>query len=154
MYAILYSQPAFHYFYSERFLCFKFLVSAWKPWKHSDSLSGPVSDMTAIKEVWGDFLQFTNTFASRDPRSLKELLLLPDESVRSCFIVVQSINMKEELLTKSSSTDYQDLLKAASLTVGKNVLSLTFFPECFINCCTRSNCWGRGQPASCLPRIN
>lgn len=112
------------------------------------------SDMIAIKDVLGDFLQFTNTFESRDPRSLKELLLSADKSVRSCFIVVQSINMKEELLTKSSSTGYQDLLKAASLTVGKNVFSLTFFPACFINCCTRSNCWGRGQGGSCLLRIN
>ena len=83
--------------------------------------------MIAVKEIFGNSLTGINTVTSRDPHSFKELLLSPDSSVRSCFIVVESTNMKEELLTKSNSTVYQDLLKTASWNVGKNIFSPLFF---------------------------
>ena len=79
--------------------------------------------MSAIKEVFGDGITGMNTVTSRDPHSFKDLLLSPDSSVRSCFIVMESTKMKEELLTKSNSAVYQDLLKTASWTVGKNIFS-------------------------------
>ena len=82
--------------------------------------------MTTVKEVFGDGLTGMNTVTSRDPHSFKELLLSPDSSVRSCFIVVESTNMKEKLLTTSNTTVYQDLLKAASWKVGKNTF-VSFF---------------------------
>ena len=84
-------------------------------------------DMTTVKEVFGDGLTGMNTVTSRDPHSFKELLLSPDSSVRSCFIVVESTNMKEKLLTKSNTTVYQDLLKTAGWKVGKNI-----FASCFL----------------------
>ena len=80
--------------------------------------------MTAVKEVFGDGLTGISTVTSRDPHSFKDLLLSLDSSVRSCFIVVESTNMKEELLTKSNSTVYKDLLKNASWKVGKNFFRL------------------------------
>ena len=79
--------------------------------------------MTALKEVFGNGLTGMNTVTSRDPHSLKDLLLSLDSSVRSCFIVVESTNMKEKLLTKSNNTVYQDLLKTASWKVGKNIFA-------------------------------
>ena len=79
--------------------------------------------MSAIKEVFGDGITGMNTVTSRDPHSFKDLLLSPDSSVRSCFIVMESTKMKEELLTKSNRAVYQDLLKTASWTVGKNIFS-------------------------------
>ena len=84
-------------------------------------------DMTTVKEVFGDGLTGMNTVTSRDPHSFKESLLSLDSSVRSCFIVVESTNMKEKLLTKSNTTVYQDLLKTASWKVGKNI-----FASCFL----------------------
>ena len=81
--------------------------------------------MTALKEVFGDGLTGMNTVTSRDPHG-KDLLLSLDSSVRSCFIVVESTNMKEKLLTKSNSTVYQDLLKVASWKVGKNIFASFF----------------------------
>ena len=83
-------------------------------------------DMTTVKDVFGDGLTGMNTVTSRDPHSFKELLLSLDSSVRSCFIVVESTNMKEKLLTKSNNTVYQDLLKTASWKVGKNIF-VSFF---------------------------
>lgn len=83
-------------------------------------------DMTTVKEVFGDGLTGMNTVTSRDPHSFKELLLSLDSSVRSCFIVVESTNMKEKLLTKSNNTVYQDLLKTASWKVGKNIFASFF----------------------------
>ena len=80
--------------------------------------------MTAIKEVFGNGLAGMNTVTSTDPHSFKDLLLSLDSPVRSCFIVVESTNMTEKLLTKSNSTVYQDLLKTASCTVGKNFFCL------------------------------
>ena len=86
--------------------------------------------MTALKEVFGNGLTGMNTVTSRDPHSFKDLLLSPDSSVRSCFIFMESTKMKEELLTKSNSAVYQDLLKTASWTVGKNIFS----PFCLHTC--------------------
>ena len=83
-------------------------------------------DMTTVKEVFGDGLTGMNTVTSRDPHSFKDLLLSLDSSVRSCFIVVESTNMKEKLLTKSNNTVYQDLLKTASWKVGKNIFASFF----------------------------
>ena len=82
--------------------------------------------MTALKEVFGNDLTGMNTVTSRDPPSFKDLLLSLDSSVRSCFIVVESTNMKEKLLTKSNSTVYQELLKVASWKVGKNIFASFF----------------------------
>ena len=85
--------------------------------------------MTALKEVFGIGLTGVNAVTSRDPHSFKDLLLSLDSSVRSCYIVVESTNMKEKLLTKSNSTVYQDLLKAASWKVGKKIFA-SFFSLC------------------------
>lgn len=87
-------------------------------------------DMTTVKEVFGDGLTGMNIVTSKDPHALKDFLLSPDSSVRSCFIVVESTNMKEKLLTNSNSTVYQDLLKIASWTVGKNMFSPLYFLAC------------------------
>jgi len=85
--------------------------------------------MTVLKEVFGNGLTGMNTVTTRDPHSFKDLLLSLDSSVRSCFIVVESTNMKEKLLTKSNNTVYQDLLKTASWKVGKNIFA-SFFSLC------------------------
>ena len=87
-------------------------------------------DMTTVKEVFGDGLTGMNIVTSKDPHAFKDFLLSPDSSVRSCFIVVESTNMKEKLLTNSNSTVYQDLLKIASWTVGKNMFSPLYFLAC------------------------
>ena len=88
-------------------------------------------DMTTVKEVFGDGLTGMNIIVtSKDPHAFKDFLLSPDSSVRSCIIVVESNNMKEKLLTKSNSTVYQDLLKIASWTVGKNMFSPLYFLAC------------------------
>ena len=88
-------------------------------------------DMTTVKEVFGDGLTGMNIIVtSKDPHAFKDFLLSPDSSVRSCFIVVESTNMKEKLLTNSNSTIYQDLLKIASWTVGKNMFSPLYFLAC------------------------
>ena len=88
-------------------------------------------DMTTVKEVFGDGLTGMNIIVtSKDPHAFKDFLLSPDSSVRSCFIVVEPTNMKEKLLTNSNSTVYQDLLKIASWTVGKNMFSPLYFLAC------------------------
>ena len=79
------------------------------------------SDIKTIKEVFGDALLGINPVTSRDPRSMKDLL--KNTPVRSCFIIVESTKIKEESRTNSSSTVYQDLLKTANRTVGKNISS-------------------------------
>ena len=79
------------------------------------------SDIKTIKEVFGDALLGINPVTSRDPRSMKDLL--QNTPVRSCFIIVESTKIKEESLTKSSSTVYQDLLETANRIVGKNISS-------------------------------
>ena len=79
------------------------------------------SDIKTIKEVFGDALLGINPVTSRDPRSMKDLL--KNTPVRSCFIIVESTKIKEESGTNSSSTVYQDLLKTANRTVGKNISS-------------------------------
>ena len=78
------------------------------------------SDINTIKEMFGVTI---NPLTSRDPRSMKDLLLLENTPVRCCFIIVESTKLEEELLTKSSSTVYQELLKTANRIVGKNISS-------------------------------
>ncbi|CAH3152788.1 unnamed protein product [Porites evermanni] len=81
------------------------------------------SDINTIKEVFGDVLLGINPFTSRDPRSMKELLLEQSTPMRSCFLIVESNELKEELLTKSSSTAvYKELLKTANGIVEKKIL--------------------------------
>ena len=84
-------------------------------------------DMTTVKEVFGDGLAGMNIVTSKDPHAFKDFLLSLDSSVGSCFIVVESTNMKEKLLTNSNSTVYQDLLKTTSWNVGMNIFSPLFF---------------------------
>jgi len=83
------------------------------------------SDINTIKGVFGDVLLGINPVTSRDPRSMKDLLLLQSTPMRSCFLIVESNELKEELLTtKSSSTAvYKELLKTANGIVGKNISS-------------------------------
>ena len=82
------------------------------------------SDINTITEMFGEAVLLSiNPVTSRDPRSMKELLLLGNTPVRCCFIIVESTKLEEELLTKSSSTVYQDLLKTANRIVGKNISS-------------------------------
>ena len=82
------------------------------------------SDLNTIKEVFGDaVLQSINPVTSRDPRSMKDLLLSQITPVRSCFVIVESTKIKEEFLTNSSRTVYQELLKTANRIVGKNISS-------------------------------
>ena len=51
------------------------------------------SDLNTIKEVFGDaVLQSINPVTSRDPRSIKDLLLSQITPVRSCFVIVESEN--------------------------------------------------------------
>ena len=101
--------------------------------------------MTALKEVFGNGLTGMNTVTSRDPHSLKDLLLSLDCSVRSCFIVVESTNMKEKLLTKSSNTVFQDLLKTANWKVGKNIFA-SFLAYV---ACAYKNCLGERRKEAC-----
>ena len=82
------------------------------------------SDLNAIKEVFGDaVLQSINPVTSRDPCSMKDFLLSQITPVRSCFVIVESTKIKEEFLTNSSRTVYQELLKTANRIVGKNIFS-------------------------------
>ena len=82
------------------------------------------SDINTIKEVFGDaVLQTINPVTSRDPRSMKDLLLSQITPVRFCFVIVESTKIKEEFLTNSSRTVYQELLKTANRIVGKNIFS-------------------------------
>ena len=82
------------------------------------------SDINTIKEVFGDaVLQTINPVTSRDPRSMKDLLLSQITPVRFCFVIVESTKIKEEFLTNSSRTVYQELLKTANRIVGKNISS-------------------------------
>ena len=82
------------------------------------------SDINTIKEVFGDaVLQTINPVTSRDPRSMKDLLLSQITPVRFCFVIVESTKIKEEFLTNSSGTVYQELLKTANRIVGKNISS-------------------------------
>ena len=97
-------------------------------------------DMTTVKEVFGDGLTGMNIIVtSKDPHAFKDFLLSPDSSVRSCFIVVESTNMKEKLLTKSNSTVYQDLLKIAIRKVGKNIFA-SFYSLCSMRLQVLSGC--------------
>ena len=82
------------------------------------------SDINTIKEVFGNaVLQSLNPVTARDPRSMKDLLLSQITPVRSCFVIVESTKIKEEFLTNSSRTVYQELLKTANRIVGKNIFS-------------------------------
>ena len=83
------------------------------------------SDINTIEEVFGGAVLLSiNPVTSADPRAMKDLLLLENTPpVRSCFIIVESTKLEEELLTKSSSTVYQELLKTANRIVGKNISS-------------------------------
>ena len=82
------------------------------------------SDLNTIKEVFGDaVLQSINPVTSRDPRSMKDFLLSQITPLRSCFVIVESTKIKEEFLTNSSRTVYQELLKTANRIVGKNISS-------------------------------
>ena len=82
------------------------------------------SDINTIKEVFGDVLLGISPVTLRDPRSMKDLLLLQITPVRSCFVIAESAKIKEELLTNSSSTVYLELLKTANWIVGENISSL------------------------------
>ena len=81
------------------------------------------SDMKTIKEVLGDVLRGMKIVSSGHPHSMKDLLPRQNTPVRSCFMIVESAKLKEELLTKSSSTVYKELLKTANGIVGKNISS-------------------------------
>lgn len=81
------------------------------------------SDMKTVKEVLGDVLRGMKTVSSSDPHSMKDLLPLQNTPVRSCFMIVESAKLKEELLTKSGSAVYEELLKTANGIVGKNISS-------------------------------
>ena len=83
------------------------------------------SDIDTIKEVFGDVLLAINPVTSRDPRCMKDLLLLQSTPMRSCFLIVESNELKGELLTKKSSSTavYKELLKTANGIVGKNISS-------------------------------
>ena len=82
------------------------------------------SDLNTIKEVFGDaVLQSINPVTSRDPCSMKDFLLSQIMPLRSCFVIVESTTIKEEFLTNSSRTVYQELLKTANRIVGKNISS-------------------------------
>ena len=85
------------------------------------------SDINTIKEMFGDVLLGINPVTSRDPRSMKDLLLEQRTLVRSCFIAVECT----KLLTKSSSEVYLELLKTANEFVGKNI-SPPLFPAQFV----------------------
>ena len=93
------------------------------------------SDINTIKEVFGDAVLLSiNPVTSRDPRSIKDLLLSQITPVRSCFVIVESRKIKEEFLTNSSRTVYQELLKTANRIVGKNISST---PPCTLHCYTK-----------------
>jgi len=81
------------------------------------------SDIAVIRDIFGEV--FTTSIApvtSSDPSSFNDLL--SSQSVRSCFIIMEAGNVKEELHKKSPSTPYQDLLKTARRTVEKKIVTL------------------------------
>ena len=93
------------------------------------------SDLNTIKEVFGDaVLQSINPVTSRDPCSMKDFLLSQITPLRSCFVIVESTKIKEEFLTNSSRTVYQELLKTANKIVGKNISSTL---PCTLHCYTK-----------------
>ncbi|CAH3163888.1 unnamed protein product [Porites lobata] len=80
------------------------------------------SDINTIEEVFGGAV-LLSIIPVTDPRVMKDLLLLENTPpVRSCFIIVESTKLEEELLTKSSSTVYQELLKTTNRIVEKKIL--------------------------------
>ena len=82
------------------------------------------SDLNTIKEVFDHaVLQSINPVTSRDPRSVKDLLLSQITQVRFCFVIVESTKIEEEFLTNSGRTVYQELLETANRIVGKNISS-------------------------------
>ena len=92
-------------------------------------------DINTIKEVFGDaVLQSINPVTSRDPCSMKDFLLSQITPLRSCFVIVESTKIKEEFLTNSSRTVYQELLKTANKIVGKNISSTL---PCTLHCYTK-----------------
>ena len=88
----------------------------------------------SIKEVFGDAVLLSiNPVTSRDPRSIKDLFLsqiTPGDPV----LLLLNLKIKEEFLTNSSRTVYQELLKTANRIVGKNI-SPTL--PCTLHCSTK-----------------
>lgn len=81
------------------------------------------SDITIIKDLFGDEPLSTTVhiFSGSDAGAGAEFLL-STHSMRSCFIVVEAKTMKEEQFQdKPAGTPYENLLRTARKTVGKNI---------------------------------
>ena len=81
------------------------------------------SDIAVIKDVFGEALQSVAPFTFHDPAALTDFL--STQTVRSCFIIVEAGEIIKEIQKKSGATPYEDLLRTARRTVGKNASFLS-----------------------------
>ena len=92
------------------------------------------SDISTIKEVFGDAVLLSiNPVTSRDPRSIKDLSFRKLHRGDPVLLLL-NLKIKEEFLTNSSRTVYQELLKTANRIVGQNI-SPTL--PCTLHCSTK-----------------
>ena len=80
------------------------------------------SDLTFMKDIFGEGLLGISRFAISDPSDEKDVF--SNQTVRSCVIFVDAKTLQDELQKRSHSTPYEDLLRTARKKVGKDVLSL------------------------------
>ena len=81
------------------------------------------SDIAVIKDVFGEALRSVALFTCKGPAALTGFL--STQTVRSCFIFVETGEILKEMQKKSRGTPYEDLLRKARNTVGKNASSVS-----------------------------
>jgi len=81
------------------------------------------SDIDVIKEVFGETIREMAPVTMTDPSDLNDFL--SSQTVSSCFITVEAVEVVKEIQKKSRGTPYEDLLRKARNTVGKNAKSLS-----------------------------
>ena len=81
------------------------------------------SDVAAIKDMFGENMRSIDPFTFNDPAALTDFLSA--QTVRSCFIIVEAGEIIKEIQKKSGATPYEDLLRTARRTVGKNASFLS-----------------------------
>ena len=81
------------------------------------------SDISVIKDVFGEALRGIAPFTLNDPTALTDFLSA--QTVRSCFVIVEAGEIIKEIQKKSRGTPYEDLLRKARNSVGKNASSVS-----------------------------
>ena len=81
------------------------------------------SDIDVIKRVFGETISEIALVTMTDPSDLN--VFLSSQTVRSCCIFVEAVEVVKEMQKKSRGTPYEDLLRKARNTVGKNAKSIS-----------------------------